>query len=65
MGGVVQGGITNTKDLRERPYAFFLGGGGVPAGITAGRETNLEAVEGKLSTAGLDPSGLINISRES
>lgn len=40
-------------------------GRGVPAGITAGRETNLEEVEGKLRTAGLDLSGWINISTES
>lgn len=39
--------------------------GGVPAGITAGRKTNLEEVEGQLRIAGLDLSGWINISTES
>lgn len=41
---------------REKPYAD---GEWVPAGITAGMETTLEEVEGKLRTAGLDLSGWI------
>lgn len=70
LGGSVYGArcirrCNFTKDLGKSLMLMRELGRGVPAGITAGRKTNLEEVEGQLRTAGLDLSGWISISTES